>query len=122
YLRAQLTVSTRQLLALYTGPAPPSTALLQALADDLTTVIKQPGLYDPARFAQVAVAPATLALALNAPTVTATVSRLNRALLEEAYPVELADRAFALISGELRLERCTVLGRGHAHRLWASEC
>jgi hypothetical protein len=116
HLRTGLTQPTRDALA-WPRPA----GLLQAVTADLSALIDGPSLYDPDRFAQVALAPETLARALSAPTGT-ELKRLNRILLEEAYPVELADRAFALIGGELRLERCTVLGRAHVHRLWASEC
>lgn len=47
---------------------------------------------------------------------------LNRLLLEDAYPLELADAALAFADGTLNLSRCTVLGRLAAHELEASEC
>jgi len=47
---------------------------------------------------------------------------LNRLLLEDAYPLELADAALAFADGTLNLSRCTVMGRVVAHRLEASEC
>ena len=47
---------------------------------------------------------------------------LNRLLLEDAFPLELADAALAFGDGTLILSRCTVLGRTQAHRLSASEC
>jgi hypothetical protein len=46
----------------------------------------------------------------------------NRRLLEQAYPLELADSAISMHEGELRLERCTLLGPANLHRLEASEC
>src|SRR5262249_8636178 len=48
-------------------------------------------------------------------------TRLNRSLLEAAFPFELADSALALKSGEVRLVRCTVIGPASVHRLDASE-
>jgi hypothetical protein len=46
----------------------------------------------------------------------------NRLLLEDAYPLELADAALAFGDGALNLSRCTVMGRIVAHWLEASEC
>jgi hypothetical protein len=47
---------------------------------------------------------------------------LNRLLLEDAYPLELADAALAFADGSVSLSRCTILGRTVVHRLQASEC
>jgi hypothetical protein len=47
---------------------------------------------------------------------------LNRLLLEDAYPLELADAALAFADGNVSLSRCTILGRTVVHRLQASEC
>jgi hypothetical protein len=47
---------------------------------------------------------------------------LNRSLLEDAYPLELADAAMALGDGDVSLTRCTILDRMSVHRLEASEC
>src|SRR5215469_5226663 len=46
----------------------------------------------------------------------------NRLLVEDAYPLELADAALAFGDGDLSLSRCTVMGRIVAHRFSASEC
>jgi hypothetical protein len=60
--------------------------------------------------------------ALLARTLKGTaLTRLNRLLLEAAFPFELADSALALKSGEVRLVRCTVIGPASVHRLDASE-
>jgi hypothetical protein len=47
---------------------------------------------------------------------------LNRALLDDAFPLDLAEAALAFGDGALVLTRCTALGRIVAHRLQASEC
>ena len=48
---------------------------------------------------------------------------LDRAALEAAYPLALADLALGFASGTVSLSRCTVLGSDRAvHRLNASEC
>ena len=46
----------------------------------------------------------------------------DRAAMEKAYPLALADLALGFSSGEARLSRCTVLGPSSLHRLSASEC
>jgi hypothetical protein len=47
---------------------------------------------------------------------------LDRALLEAAYPLALADLALGFSSGTVSLSRCTVLGPTVTHRMEASEC
>lgn len=107
----------------FSGNAPPSNAAQQRLASDLSALVGGgASIYTPARFALVQLSDATLALAKTGGLGSADVIRLNRLLLEEAYPVELADRAFALGDGSTELERCTVLGGAYVHRLEASEC
>ncbi|HEX2039847.1 MAG TPA: hypothetical protein VHF47_08975 [Acidimicrobiales bacterium] len=101
------------------GPVPAS--LGDALATGLTSVIAGPSVYDATRFALVAVPPPLLALVAATPTGAAP-QRLNRLLLEAAYPLELADVALGTSDGEVELDRCTVLGQAYVHRLEASEC
>ena len=59
--------------------------------------------------------------ALIAALTTALVSQ-DRAAMEAAYPLALADLALGGSSGETSLIRCTVLGRLAVHKLSASEC
>ena len=47
---------------------------------------------------------------------------LNRLLLEDAFPLELADAALAFGDGVVQLSCCTILGRIAAHRLDTREC
>src|SRR5271157_4603452 len=120
YLQGHLTAPTKALLNAYTGPQPPSAALQQALVQDLNTVLAGPSIYDAQRFALVNLYPATQQLMAENPK-GADLLRLNRLLLEEAYPVELADLALALSSGTVELSRCTVLGPAYVHRIEVSE-
>ncbi|HEY4030720.1 MAG TPA: hypothetical protein VGM25_10275 [Caulobacteraceae bacterium] len=46
----------------------------------------------------------------------------DRAAMEKAYPLALADLALGFSSGQVSLSRCTVLGPASLHRLSASEC
>lgn len=88
HLASQLTNSTRALLAAYSGG--PDRALREALVGDLNRLIQGPSLYDPDRFAGVRLSAATQAL-LNEPSLKPTeVARLNRLLLEDAFPTALA--------------------------------
>ena len=107
----------------FSGTAPPSKAAQNRLAADLGALVGGgSSIYTPARFALVELSDATQALANDSGLSPAELIRLNRLLLEEAYPLELADRALALGDGAVDLERCTVLGGAYAHRLVASEC
>jgi hypothetical protein len=98
---------------------PPS--VLGTLLDRLNVVLDGPSIYRPDVFAGIPLSAETtrqISLAIEAPSARS----LNRLLLEDAYPLELADAALAFGDGQLRLSRCTVLGRIAAHRLDASEC
>jgi hypothetical protein len=53
---------------------------------------------------------------------TAALAGLDRATLETAYPLALADLALGFSSGTVALSRCTVLGPTAVHRMEASEC
>ena len=89
YLRAKLSAATRNLLDQYEGPAPPSGELEAALVDDLNGLLQGPSLYDPPRFVDVALPDEVWSLVLEEPQGPA-LTRLNRRLLESAYPLELA--------------------------------
>lgn len=123
YLKGQFTTATQQLLNAYDSSKPPSQALIQALIQELNTLLSGPSLYDANRFAQVKLTAATLQWTTQSLHGTDLI-RLNRWLLQEAYPVELADKdsTIALSSGEVDLSRCTLLGPAYLHRLSASEC
>ncbi len=99
-------------------PAPAEDAPVLA---DLNALLAGPSLYNAKSFARVPLSAATRKLLLETPW-HAPAPGLNRLLLEDAYPLELADVALAFGDGNLILSRCTVLGRIAAHRLHASEC
>jgi hypothetical protein len=79
-------------------------------------------LYNHHAFAHVPLSQTTRQLKMQAPFSPSVVPKLNRSLLEDAYPVELADAALALSDGDVSLKRCTVLDRLSVHRLEASDC
>lgn len=120
FLWNHLTPATRAALNVSFG-ATPSAALLSGLANDLNSLIAGPSIYDPSRFNLVALSPETQTLIAANPS-GADLLTLNRLLLEQAFPVALADLTLAFDAGVANLFRCTMLGRMYVHRLEASEC
>jgi hypothetical protein len=102
------------------APPPPASAEADLLAK-LNALIAGVSLYSAAAFASVPLSTTTQRLLASAQSGQPQPA-LNRLLLEDAFPLELADAALAFGDGTLILSRCTVLGRTQAHRLNASEC
>jgi hypothetical protein len=100
--------------------SPPASDLAPLLAE-LNTLIAGPSIYRHVAFNHVPLSAETSRLQRATPP-SQPAPALNRLLLEDAYPLELADCALAFGDGMLNLSRCTVLGRVVAHRLEASEC
>ena len=96
YLVSSLSSSTVALLSGYPGSASDA-VVLGALVGDLNSVIRGPAFYDADRFFGVPLSPSTLRLAEGAPTGEA-VQRLNRQLLEDAYPAALRQKRAAAFS------------------------
>lgn len=88
HLQSQLAPATQQWLATYQETAEPSQELRSALANDLNRLLHAGSLYDEKSFLEVPLTDDTRALRDRNPT-GAELLRLNRLLLEEAYPAEL---------------------------------
>jgi hypothetical protein len=101
--------------------SPPSEADLGQLLDLIDELVSGPSLYDAVSFARVPLSAETQSLLASAAAASPQPT-LNRLLLEDAFPLELADAALTLADGEASLSRCTVLGRTVVHSLVASEC
>lgn len=99
----------------------PSDSVDSTLLGRLDALLAGPSLYNAAAFADVPLSAETQKL-LGEAVPNQPAPALNRLLLEDAYPLELADAALAFGDGSITLSRCTVLGRIAAHRLQASEC
>jgi hypothetical protein len=69
-----------------------------------------------------AYAPGSVPSAALQAALTAALAGLDRATLEAAYPLALADLALGFASGTVSLSRSTVLGPTATHRTEASEC
>jgi hypothetical protein len=85
YLWNQFSVSTQGLLTAVTSTPEQQKALIQAMDNILKGVL----IFETVRFAGVILSPETVALQLQNPQGTDLI-RLNRLLLEDAYPLEIA--------------------------------
>jgi hypothetical protein len=101
-------------------PSPPASDLSPLLAE-LNTLIAGPTLYRATAFKDTPLSAETSRLQLETSRY-GPAPAANRLLLEDAYPLALADAALAFGDGSLSLSRCTVMGRIVAHRFSASEC
>jgi RNA polymerase sigma factor (TIGR02999 family) len=91
YLYSQLTPGTWRLLAQCVATGHASEQFLKALATDLNRLLKGQSLYEPTRFKQVTLAEKTRQLLEQNPEGKELI-RLNRQLLEDAYPREIAKK------------------------------
>lgn len=88
YLELQLSDATRRALVRYEGPGSTSEPLGTVLVQDLNSLANGPSLHEVSRFREVALSPPTQQLLDEYPQGT-NLLRLNRWLLEDAYPREL---------------------------------
>jgi hypothetical protein len=88
-LRAKLEPLVRVDLASYSATNANAKALLGATVKDLNQVLAGPSIYDAARFSGVTLRPETEELLKGNPQ-GVRLARLNKLLLEDAYPAELA--------------------------------
>jgi hypothetical protein len=92
FLNQQLTPAERKALADYRGPGPKACVLRTNLVGALNRIVGGPGIYDAALFKSVTLRESTVSLRDEKPA-GSDLARLNRALLEDAYPGELARRS-----------------------------
>ncbi|HEY9606519.1 MAG TPA: hypothetical protein V6C85_33230, partial [Allocoleopsis sp.] len=89
YLRAQFSPNTQNVLYGYSNPYPPQSQLLKVAIAELNRLLLGESLYDRQRFASIPLTEKTHWLANQNPQGKELI-RLNRLLLEEAYPNEIA--------------------------------
>jgi len=92
FLRGQLRDSVKADLSSWSASAPNAKAVISGLAKDLNQLIAGPSIYDAARFHDAALRPETRQLLKQNPA-GFQAARLNKMLLEDAYPAELAKSA-----------------------------
>lgn len=88
-LRGKLEPLVKVDLTAYSAANANAKALLSAMVKDINQVIAGPLIYDAARFSGVKLRPETEALLKSSPR-GGDVTRLNKLLIEDAYPAELA--------------------------------
>lgn len=89
FIQSRLRDSTRQDLKSWQSPEQVGLPLKLALIEDLNTIIYGPLIWESGRFREAAIRNETKTL-LDGKAAGASLVRLNRLLLEDAYPVELA--------------------------------
>ena len=124
WLKEKLSASTSGALSSYQGNLPPNSLLQTNLACDLNPIIEGGCIFDQARFDGVTLRKETQALMSRKPE-GKDLQRLNRLLLEDAYPLELPRRlkdakqtstallgitlAFSLVPGFIALLKAIML-------------
>lgn len=107
YIAAQLSAETQQLLDEYDGINSPSSELQEALLDDLNRLLQAGPLYDAQSFTDIELSEQTQELLARNPQSGEDLIRLNRSLLADAYPYELASLAEKQISEDSKgIEKC----------------
>jgi hypothetical protein len=123
-LLSAMPAAVKPALQAYLAGSPPSLEpdLPPVVLDGLNALVSGPSLDKEALFAAVSLSAATRALAGQAAALgPAQLAVLNRALLDECFPVALGVAALAVADAVTQLTRVTVLGRVAAHRLQASD-
>jgi hypothetical protein len=119
-LRSGFSTALQAALTAYYPTTPPDGALAGLLVTALADAVALNPLYTPARFAHLPLPAGLAAAALSAGTPAAR-QRVNRLLLESAYPVALSPAAIASAEAEVSLARTTCLGQVFADTLSVSE-
>jgi hypothetical protein len=91
FVDSQLTSSERKAMADYRGPGPTAYRLRTNLVGALNRIVAGPGIYDMSLFKNVTLRESTTSSLDDKPD-GSDLARLNRALLEDAFPDELAHR------------------------------
>ena len=90
FLTSQLSAKTQQLLTAYDGTSLPPSALQKELLADLNRLIQEGSLYDDQHFASIPLSEQTQKLLAQTQQSDEDLIRLNRFLLADAYPYEIA--------------------------------
>ncbi|KMY66927.1 hypothetical protein AAU61_13220 [Desulfocarbo indianensis] len=120
FLRDGFTSELLDALQSHDGESIPTAELIGLMVEGLNAALAREGLYQAMVLEQIGL---PQELEDRAATIVpgADPTRLNRKLLEAAYPHELGQAALALGGGELHLVRTAILGRAFARRISASE-
>jgi hypothetical protein len=92
FLSRRLTDSLKTQLAAYSPSGENAKTVLSALVKELNPLVSGPSIYDSTRFGKIVLRTETKQLLLRDPA-GQQLARLNKMLLEDAYPMELAKSA-----------------------------
>ncbi len=90
FIASQLSEDMQWILLGYDGASKPTPQQQKVLLSDLNQLLQIGSLYDAQRFADIQLSDQTLALLTQNPQDEETLVRLNRSLLADVYPYELA--------------------------------
>lgn len=103
---AQLSAETQRLLDEYDGISSPSLALQRTLILDLNKILQAGPLYDAENFVKIELSEETDALLAKNPQSGEALGRLNRLLLLDAYPHEVASPTEKRTENAEGIEKC----------------
>lgn len=106
HIAPQLSAETQQLLGKYDGISSPSLALQRALISDLNKILQAGSLYDAESFADIELSEQTDELLAQNPQSGEALVRLNRLLLSDAYPHEVASSTEKQAENPKGIEKC----------------
>ena len=106
HIALQLSAETQQLLGKYDGISSPSLALQRALILDLNKILQAGPLYDAESFADIELSEQTSELLAQDPQSGEALVRLNRLLLSDAYPHEVASPTEKQAENPKGIEKC----------------
>ena len=105
-IASQLSEDGQLLLVGYDGASDPSPKLQKALLADLNRLLQAGSLYDAQLFADIELSEETQALLAQNPKSGEALVRLNRSLLADAYPYELASLSAEKMVEAKGIETC----------------
>ena len=107
FVASQLSDDMQWVLLGYNGTSTPSAQQQKVLLSDLNQLIQMDSLYDAQRFADIELSEQTQALLTQNPKSGEALVRLNRCLLADAYPCELASLSEDQIAQDIKgIETC----------------
>lgn len=107
FIASQLSEDMQWVLLGYNGTSTPSPQQREVLLSDLNRLLQVGSLYDAQRFATVELSEQTQALIAENPQSGEALVRLNRSLLVDAYPYELASLSEAQTAKDFKgIETC----------------
>lgn len=107
FIASQLSEDMQWVLIGYNGTSTPSAQQQEVLLSDLNRLLQVDSLYDAQRFADIELSEQTQALLTQNPKSGGALVRLNRCLLADAYPYELASLSEGQTAKDIKgIETC----------------